>query len=67
VLKGKDGNLYFIDTIPHSVEYMQAGNGAQTEQKGHKLHVNRIANAAVANGKDWSQVTQKVEKEKKAK
>ncbi|GHT32895.1 hypothetical protein FACS189434_05760 [Bacteroidia bacterium] len=22
VLKGKDGNLYFFDTIPHSVEYM---------------------------------------------
>ena len=23
VLKGKDGNLYFIDTIPHSVEYFK--------------------------------------------
>ncbi|MDR3309228.1 MAG: hypothetical protein LBS80_04660, partial [Tannerella sp.] len=26
VLKGKDGELYFIDTIPHSVEYMNNSN-----------------------------------------
>lgn len=27
VLKGKDGNLYFVDAFPHSVEYMQSENG----------------------------------------
>lgn len=25
VLKAKDGNLYFVDTFPHSVDYMQRG------------------------------------------
>lgn len=25
VLMGEDGNLYFVDTVPHSVEYMNAG------------------------------------------
>jgi hypothetical protein len=42
-------------------------SGFTKEQKDRKLHVNRIANAAVANGKDWSQVEQKAEKKRKAK
>jgi hypothetical protein len=42
-------------------------SGFIKEQKDRKLHVNRIANAAVANGKDWSLVKQKEERESKAK
>jgi hypothetical protein len=39
VLKGKDGNLYFIDTFPHSVEYMRAENGVQTKESGVRFQV----------------------------
>ncbi|MDR3142928.1 MAG: hypothetical protein LBU37_14545, partial [Tannerellaceae bacterium] len=37
VLKGKDGRLYFIDTIPHSVEYMSAERA--TESTGARFQI----------------------------
>ncbi|MDR1171073.1 MAG: hypothetical protein LBL24_01325 [Bacteroidales bacterium] len=31
VLMGKDGNLYFVDTVPHSVAYINQGYNIQTQ------------------------------------
>jgi len=49
VLKGKDGNLYFIDTFPHSVEYMSDNTG--------DIRFQSVADAANAAGSSMAEET----------